>query len=225
MNTKTDKYKKTIEVYKTLGKKYIKNIRNLTPVEFNDFIKILPKGGSVLEVGCAGGRDAKKFFQKGFKVVGVDLVDSFLEEARKLVPAAKFIKMDINRLKIKKDSFDAIWANAVLLNLKKKDIPKILKKFYEIIKLDGKLHIRVKKGRGVGYKIDKLSSGQKRLFIYFSQKEIEKLIKGAGFKIIVSRIFSDESGRKDVKWISVWAKKWPDRDRSIEKPKTDRIPL
>jgi ubiquinone/menaquinone biosynthesis C-methylase UbiE len=207
MKSEKDNYKKTIEVYEKLGKKYIKDIKDLTPVEFSDFVKLLPRKSKVLDVGCAAGRDSKKFLQKGFKVTGIDLVSSFLKEAKRNVPGAKFIKMDIRKLKLPKDYFDAIWASAILLHLKKKDIPKILKGFYRVLRPGGKLHIRVKKGKGSGYKKDKLSSGEKRLFTYFSKDELERLVKKADFKIITSRVFPDESGRKDVKWISVWAEK------------------
>lgn len=207
MESKENKYKKTIEIYEKLGKKYIKDIKDLTPVEFSGFVKLLPKGGKVLDVGCAGGRDSKKLIQKGFEVIGIDLTDSFLKEAKKNVPRAKFIKMDARKLKLPNDYFDAIWASAILLHLKRKDISKTLKGFYRVLKTSGKLHIRVKKGKGSGYKKDKLSSGEKRLFTYFSKDELEGLVKKADFKIIISRVFPDESRRKDVKWISIWAEK------------------
>ena len=86
-------YKKTIEAYVKLGEKYLGHGK--TAREFPEFIKLLPKGGRVLDVGCAGGRDSKRFTQKGFKVIGIDLVDLFLKIARKNVPKAKFIKGNI----------------------------------------------------------------------------------------------------------------------------------
>jgi len=207
MKNNEDKYKKTIEVYKKLGKKYIKDIEGLTPPEFYDFIKLLPRGGRILEVGCSGGRESRRFVQKGFKTIGIDLVDSFLKEAKKDIPKAKFIKMDMCKLKFPANYFDAIWANAVLLHLKKKDVVRTLKGFHRTLKKGGKLHIRVKKGKGKTYKKDKLSSGKKRLFTYFLKEELEKFVKRTGFKIIISRVFPDDAGRKDVKWISLWAEK------------------
>jgi len=207
MKSRGNKYKKTIELYKKLGEKYIKDIKKFTPKEFPGFVKLLSKGNRVLDVGCAGGRDSKKFIRKGFKVIGVDLVDSFLKEARKTVPEAKFIKMDVCKLKFPKNYFDAIWANAILLHIKKKDIPKALKGFFKILKPGGKLHIRVKKGTGRGYKKEKLSGGKKRLFTYFLKDELEKSVEKTNFKIISSKIFPDDLGRKEIKWISIWAEK------------------
>jgi len=205
MSSKQDRYKKTTELYSELGKKYIQSAERLTPKELLGFIKLLAKGGRILDVGCAGGRDSKKFIKKGFRVIGIDLVDVFLKEARKNVPRAKFIKMDLCKLKFPKDYFDGIWAQAVLLHIKKKDISEALRGFYRVLKPGGKLHIRVKRGKGAAYKKDKLSGGKKRMFTYFLKDEMESFVKKAGFKIISSRIFPDELGRKDVKWISICA--------------------
>lgn len=207
MKPKKDRYKETIEVYKKLGKKYVQDISKATPKEFVDFIKFLPKGGLILDVGCAGGRDSRKFIQKGFKVIGVDLVDVYLEEARKYVPRAKFIKMDLLKLKFPKDHFDAIWACAVLLHIEKSDISQVLRGFRKVLKPSGKLYVRVKKGIGVGSKREKLSAGQRRVFTYFSKDEIKEFVEKAGFKIISTKIHPDELGRKDINWIAVFAEK------------------
>jgi len=207
MKPEEDLYKQTIEVYKKLGKKYINNIKSLTPPEFYDFIKLLPKNSRILEIGCTGGRDAKKFVQRGFKVIAIDLVEIFLKEARKKVPQAEFIKMDMTKLKFPNNYFDAIWANAILLHLKREDVLKTLRGFYRVLKKSGKLHIRVKKGTKTTYQKDKLSNGEKRFFIYFSKSELEKFVNKAGFKIIISRILPDDAGRKNLRWISLWAEK------------------
>lgn len=198
---------KTTKIYRKLGKQYLRRIKDITPKEIYDFMKLLPKGGRVLDVGCAGGRDSERFAQKGLQVIGIDLVDAFLEEARKAVPEGKFVKMDMRELEFPENYFDGIWANAVLLHLSKKDVPKVLKNFYKVLRSNGKLHIRVKRGEGTGYEKDKLSGGEERLFVYFQKDELEELVKAAHFRIIASRILPDESGRREVSWVSLWAEK------------------
>ena len=39
---------------------------------FEEFIKLLPENGKVLDAGCGSGRDADLFVQRGFDVGGVD---------------------------------------------------------------------------------------------------------------------------------------------------------
>lgn len=207
MKPREDIYRKTIELYEKLGKKYVEDIAGTDIRELPDFVGLLPRGSRVLDVGCAGGRDSKKFLEAGFEVVGIDLVDVFLEEARKNTPRAKFIKMDLLDLEFPDNHFDGIWAIAVLLHLKKEDIPKALKGFRRVLKSKGILYIRVKRGSGEKYKEERLSDGEKRFFSYFLKNELERFVKNAGFRIISSKIFSDLLGRKNLKWIGLLAEK------------------
>lgn len=207
MESKENTYQKTIEIYEKLSKRYIKDIAGTNIKQLPDFVKLLPKVSRVLDVGCAGGRDSKKFIKAGFEVVGIDLVDVFLKEAKKSVPQAEFIKMDLLNLKFSDNYFDGIWANAVLLHLKKEDIPQALKGFHRILKPKGKLYVSVKRGRGEKHKEEKLSGENKRFFSYFLKNELEGFIKNAGFKIISSNIFPDSLGRQDLKWIGVLLEK------------------
>lgn len=195
------------KVYTQLGKEYLKKIDKSTPPEFKQFIKFLPRRGKILEIGCAGGRDAIKFIKNGFQYTGIDLVDIFLKEARKRAPQGKFIKMDVSKLKFPKIYFDAIWANAILLHLTKKDILQVLKKMHEVLKYKGKLHLRLKQGKGTADIKEKLSGNKARRFTFFQKREIANLLKRAGFNVIFSKIVPDDLGRKNVKWIIIWGEK------------------
>lgn len=202
-----NRYQQTIAVYQKLGKEYLDNIAGLSVKGMAEFIRLLPKGARVLDVGCAGGRDAKIFASKGFEVTGIDLVGSYLKAARKYVPRAKFIKMDLRELTFPKSYFDAVWANAVLVHVYKKDLPKVLKGFYRVLKPQGKLHVRMKRGEGIEEVAEELSLYHKRIFIYLSKAELEKLVRKAGFRILQSKLFPDELGRKEVKWIGIQAER------------------
>ena len=199
-------YNNTIKVYDTLGKRYIED-SNIAPQERSEFIRLLSKGARVLDVGCGGGRDTRAFVAQGFKVTGVDLSFVMIKEAKKQIPQAIFKTMDVLDLNFPGETFDVIWANAVLLHLDRQDVSKALKKFYKILKPNGIVHIRVKKGKGEEYVKEKLSGWHERFYTYFSKKEFTELVKNTGFKIIMSKIFDDELGRPEVKWITVWGRK------------------
>ncbi|PLX28432.1 hypothetical protein C0581_02270 [Candidatus Parcubacteria bacterium] len=202
----SDTFKKTIALYSKLGTEYLDDIEAFTPVDIQEFIDLLPENGKVLEIGCAGGRDAKVFIKQGFEYVGIDLVAKFIKEAKKRVPKGVFKKMDVLQLDFPKNYFDAVWANAVFLHLDKKDVPKALKNIYRMLKPGGKIHVRVKRGKGSVYTKDNLSKENKRLFTFFYKNELEKFIKDSSFKIISSKILPDDLGR-NVEWASVWAEK------------------
>lgn len=200
-------YQKTRQVYNKLGKQYIKDSKHLDPIERLPFRKAFTKGAHILDVGCAGGRDSQFFVAGGLKVTGVDASDVFIKEARRAVTGASFRQGDLLEMNFPKNTFDGIWAQAVLLHLKRKDVPKALKKFHTILKPGGLLHIRVKKGRGEEYLKEKLSGWNERFYTYFSKKEMEDMLKKQGFKVEYSKIFPDKLKRMNVIWIAIWARK------------------
>jgi ubiquinone/menaquinone biosynthesis C-methylase UbiE len=199
-------YQSTIEAYRKMGKEYVDNINALIPKQVYFFMEHLNPGGKILDVGCAGGRESKVLTEKGFNVVGIDLVDEFLDEAKKNAPKAEFIKMDLLNIDFPKESFDGIWASAVLLHIKKEDIPNILKKFYEILKPEGKLFVAVKFGEGYTYTTDKLSK-ENRLMVLYTQEEMDRLVQEAGFNFLSNELVPDDAGREDIKWIRLVAEK------------------
>ena len=200
-------YQKTIDVYNTLGRKYYSDSLKVTPPEREEFSKILSKKSSILDVGCGGGRDSKYFIKKGFNLTGIDMSHVFIDIAKEEVPTANFKVMDVLKLDFPTESFDAIWAQAVLLHLKRRDVSKALKNFNKVLKLGGYVYINVKKGKGEAYVKEKLSGGHERFYTYFSKKEVIGLMKNQGFKIIYSSLRPDPHGRKDVTWISVLGQK------------------
>lgn len=213
MGSKHDRYKETIKVYEKLGKKYIQEVAKVVPYGFKEFVEILLPRSLVLDVGCTGGRDSKRLAQKGFRVIGIDLVDEFLEEARQHVPEAEFVNMDLLKLEFPENYFDAIYACAVLLHLEKEDIPKALEGFRRVLKPNGKLYVAVKEGEGVEYKEDKISGGYKRTFTYFREDELKRFLEKAGFKVTFTRIYPDPLGRKDVNWLVAFGEKRHDKFR------------
>ncbi|MFZ2154098.1 MAG: class I SAM-dependent methyltransferase [Candidatus Moraniibacteriota bacterium] len=199
-------YLNNVKAYSKMGEKYLKKIDCLIPPRFFDFLDLLPEGGLALDVGCAGGRDSKRLVEKGFNVVGIDLVDEFLDYAKINVPKAEFSKMDVLELNFSANKFDVILANAILLHLEKENARRALEKLYKVLKPGGKIFIGVKMGQGTSYTTDKLSE-ERRLFVYYSKAEIEETIRQKGFSIIFLDICDDGGGREDVKWIMIAAEK------------------
>jgi len=111
-------YKKTIDVYNKLGEKYLSDSLNIKLPIRESFQKILPKKAHILDLGCGGGRDAQIFIRNGFRVTGIDASSVLINLAKVKVPNAVFKKMDALKLNFPSNSFDAIWAQAILLHLK-----------------------------------------------------------------------------------------------------------
>lgn len=64
----------TIATYDAIAEDYAAKVDGLHPNEFaNQFYLKLKPNGSILDLGCAAGRDCKVFTNKGYQVTGVDL--------------------------------------------------------------------------------------------------------------------------------------------------------
>ena len=141
-------------------------------------------GKKILDVGCAGGRDAVYFTSKGFEVLGIDLTPEFIKLAKVNCPEATFNLMDMRKLKFDNESFDGVWACASFLHIPKKDAIKTLSGFNKILKSKGVLFLSVMEGTGEGYRKNEKLNWDDRYFSFYQKLELEKLLNSAGFKVI-----------------------------------------
>ena len=200
------KYNDTKQSYEKLGGRYLQSIRDLTPSDFYNFIKIIPRSALVLDVGCAGGRDSRNFLDNGFRVVGIDVVEGFIEASQRLYPEGKFYKMSVLDINFPEEQFDAIWANAVLLHLDDEDLVKALDNLRKVLKTKGTAFLSFKLGKEEATVIDKLSDGEARYFNFTNESKIIKLLEKF-FKIDSYNIADDDANRDDVKWIRLFLTK------------------
>jgi ubiquinone/menaquinone biosynthesis C-methylase UbiE len=208
-------FKDTIAWYDKNASSYAKAIGDLAPLNYiNKFSKLLSKNGRVLEVGCAGGRDAEIISEKGFKVTGVDLSKNLLKQAKKQAPKANFVQADFLNLPFSNGFFDGIWSSASLLHLETvEEVERALKEFKRVLKKGGIVFISVK--AQIGSKKFKLVKDKlveyNRFFQFFKKRELESLLKKAGLKVFFINQEKDtdkvKNGRKDVEWINCFAKK------------------
>lgn len=148
----------------------------------------------------------QKFLENGFEVVGIDFCNHFIDEAKKKVSGVKFFKKDILKIDFPSNDFDGIWANSVLLHLKKSDFKKALKIFKKILKKEGFIYISLKEGKGEGSSGAESEKKEKRYCAYYLPLEIKNYLKEVGLKLVYLKSFSDDI-RKNEKWIRIIAQK------------------
>ncbi len=199
-----DVIKKTIETYNRIAKKYnFYNKDKLMQYQLNYFISLLPKNALILDAGCGTGRDAKYLSDEGCKVVGIDISDGMLEEAKSSVKQADFKKMDLLDLKFNKDEFDGIWAMASLFHIPKTELNKGLKGIHNVLKKSGVFYLSVKEGEGEKIVNDEKYDNDQRLYVFYTQEELESLIKKNKFNIIKSEV----SVNRGHRWVEIFCKK------------------
>lgn len=201
-------YKDTQAVYEKLGEKYVENIKGLMPKEIFGFIDLLPENASILEVGCAGGRDAKLFLEQGFEFTGIDLVQKFIDIAKDTCPDGEFFRMDVlKELDFPDNHFDAVWSYATLHHFYDEDMLKALENINRILKPGGKFFLGNKLGDKPSIITDKVGDGERRFFNFSSKEKTIELLEKSGFKVLKYFIVSDDANREDVKWIRLYAEK------------------
>ncbi len=206
-------FEETIKWYNNNASAYAQIIKNKIRPDTYKFISLLPQNGSVLDVGCAAGRDSRLFKDKGFQVVGVDLSVGLLRIARKENPDISFFKANLLSLPFENNYFNGVFAQACLHHLQSlKEVKQALLEFKRVLKKNGLLFITVKAKKGKEkFKLlkDKYSFNSSRFFQLFSQKELRDLLQETGFIILKleKRLGRQTDSRPDIDWITCLAKK------------------
>lgn len=208
----TDYIKSTIAVYDKTAQEYTKEVENRGPMnERSRFIQSLPEHGSILDVGCGSGRDAKVFSDHGFTVTGVDLSGKLLEIAKTITPTATFIKEDIRSLQFPSNSFDGIWAQASLLHVRQDEVVDMLKSLYLFLKPAGTFYATVKAGSGERFSTMRSMPNEKRFFSFYSKPLFKNTLETVGFHITKLYTYNDKDrfpeDKKNKWWIVAFATK------------------
>lgn len=178
-------------------------------VETTDkFVQFLKPDGLVLDVGCGAGVKSKYLINKGLKVIGIDFSKEMINIAKREVPDGKFLVMDMRDVRELKEKFDAIFMQAVLLHVPKKEVRKTLEVLQDILIPHGYFYIAVKEKKphqpeeeirvenDYGYKY-------KRFFSYFNLDEIKNYISDLNLKVCYESVTSSGNSR----WIQLICQK------------------
>jgi len=183
--------------------------------EFDLLLKLIKESGikvsgcKFLDLGCGVGRDAALALKAGMKYTGVDLSKGMLKVARESFPQAEFHRMDVSNLDFRANTFDVVWASAILLHLDSKDLEKTLGEIKRVLKPEGLVFITLEK-RGKGRQKKEMKNSQKgknqvsRFFHLFKRKEFQEVLITNNFHILQTGQKSEESGEKE--WLYFIAK-------------------
>ncbi len=101
-------------------------------------IRYSPPNSKILELGCGNGISSRLINQAGFDVVGTDISQLFLEEARNWQNSKlRYQVCDVLELPYEDDSFDVICSNELIEHLP--DAETALKEMIRVVRKDGKV--------------------------------------------------------------------------------------
>ncbi|MBO6881971.1 MAG: class I SAM-dependent methyltransferase [Marivita sp.] len=191
--------RETIAVYDARAADYAKLEPSDTPSDtLATFIKALPQGARVLDLGCGPGTSARHMVRAGCVVDALDASAEMIGLASAIdgVTARQASFDDISGTAI----FDGVWANFSLLHAPRADMPRHLSAIHAALKPGGLFHIAVKEGTG------EHRDSINRLYTYYTEAELTDLLQTAGFAVGPYRRGRDKGlSGEDADWISVTA--------------------
>lgn len=142
-------------------------------------------GGSILEVGCGGGRDAAGLIRHGYKYLGTDASAGMVRVAQQTVPNGEFRQLNAYHLTQLSQTFDGFWACAVLLHIPRSRIKEALDAIRAVVRPGGVGMISIKAGNHEEFEIrDVNGNHEERLFVYWTKQSFERKLKESGFRVI-----------------------------------------
>lgn len=152
--------------------------------------KRLPKGSTILDLGSGAGVPVARFLvDKGFNVIGIDFAENMVKLARKNVPKARFIKMDITKMRFKPNSFDGAVSFYAIIHIPREKHARIYEKLHRILRPNSFIFLNASGSDANGWDgYEKDYLGVPMFWSFYGPKKTSGLIVNAGFEILWSKI-------------------------------------
>lgn len=163
---------KTGQFYATRAEEWAAHLPHNVSPALCGFLRHLPDGAHILDLGCGDGRDAQYMESRGFTVDATDGVASMVELTSKRIshPARLMLFEELNA----EAAYDAIWAHASLHHATADALPDLLARVHRALKPGG-WHFSNYKG-GTGGKRD----AQERFYSYIPEGVLRAAYGKAG---------------------------------------------
>ena len=188
----------TLDYYNKNSEEYFNSTLNVDMTNtYKEFLKLVPEGGKILDLGCGSGRDSMNFMKLGYEVTAVDGSKELAKKASLLL-GKEVIVSTFEELELK-EKFHGIWACASLLHIKKEDLKIVLNNLYNNLEDNGVFYMSFKYGEKE-YVDDK-----NRYFNCFTDESIIRFInENTKYNILGLYITEDKLGRvNEVKWLNL----------------------
>ena len=150
----------------------------------DSFAARLSNESLVCDAGCGPSAHIGRYlFDKGIKVVGVDISEKCVKLAQLYNPDMKFECSDICNLPSNNNSFDGLISYYSIINTPKIYVNSLFTEFRRVLKPHGYLLVAVKVGTTEGYIYDLLGIKTKIYSTLFTRDEIVSYFKNTGFKL------------------------------------------
>ena len=186
----------TLEYYNKNAKIYCEQtLEGNMQENYNKFLQHLPTDAYILDFGCGSGRDSKYFIEKGYRVKAID---GSIEMCKL---ASKYINQEVTCMKFEElnelNTYDGIWACSSILHVEKKELPNILNKMINALKVNGIIYTSFKTGEG--FKIE-----EGKYYNYLTKNEIIQILRNLNTNVRLIDYFETLPSTKRIAKNTIW---------------------
>ncbi|MEK1931696.1 MAG: class I SAM-dependent methyltransferase [Pararhizobium sp.] len=138
----------TLNFYASEAEAYSGRSRSIQNERLDRFLKALPAGAKILELGCGGGQDSQVMLARGFDVTSTDGSPEMAQQAERLLGRPVTV-LAFDRLE-EDGIYDGVWANACLLHIPRRELAAVLSRIHRALNIGGVFYASFKAGSAEG---------------------------------------------------------------------------
>jgi len=167
------------------------------------FMRLLPEGARVLDLGCGAGVPSTRQLARRFQVVGVDISASQIALARSNIPDAEFIHADLAELDLPDSSFDGVVALYAISHVPREEHARLFADVARWLEPRGLFLATLGSADSPDWTGEWL--GEEMFFSSFDADENRRLLREAGFALLVDEVAVTQEPDGDAEFLWVLA--------------------
>lgn len=167
-----------VDFYDENALSYFKQTAAIDPGGFlSPFIRHIPAGARVLDVGCGSGRDLLWLRKKGYRVRGMERSREMADLARRHA-GCEVVEADFETWNFAENPVEGLLLVGALVHIAPEAFGRMLCRVARGVVSGGKILLTLKEGNGQ----NRLPDG--RVFYLWQDQTLQKLLKQLGFQVI-----------------------------------------
>jgi SAM-dependent methyltransferase len=188
----------TLATYEKRAARYIDATSTARSPLVDDLIALVQKGSTVLELGSGPGRDAIDLESAGLIVSRTDGAAAFVRRFNSIGIGARVLNVHADDFG---GPFDSVFANAVLLHVRRAELSRVLSVALRATRVGGVLVASFKKGVDEEWSERKL--GSPRHFTYWEEADLSAVTTAAGWSEVKAKESTQPTSIE--RWITLTA--------------------
>jgi len=168
-------------------------------------LELIPPGSDVLDLGCGAGVPMTAALAEGRSVTGVDFSATQLAMARRNVPGATFLEVDMTTVTFEPASFDAVVAFYSLTHVPRDEQAELLGRIRDWLRPGGIFLASMGADDEPG-DVERDWLGVDMYFSHFGAKANRRLVEKAGLVVERSELAVEPEDRHDARFLWVVAR-------------------